>query len=59
MFVIFVNFNTGYYSKGTIIKNKDKISRKYKKEYFVYDILVLVSIIYYIFAKKMSLYFHF
>ena len=27
---IFINFNTGFYSKGTIIMDKNEISKKYK-----------------------------
>lgn len=39
---IILNFNTGYYSKGVIIKKRSKIFKHYVKGSFCWDLIVIV-----------------
>ena len=42
---IFINFNTGYYDKGTLVSDRVKISKKYLRTSFIFDGISLIPII--------------
>ena len=42
---IFVNFNTGYYKKGTLISGRKNIAKHYIKRSFFFDVLSFIPII--------------
>lgn len=41
---IFINFNTGFYYKGTLVSDRVKISKKYLRTSFIFDGISLIPI---------------
>lgn len=41
-----IRLNTGYYNKGNLVIDKKKILKKYRKTFFIYDMMGIWGIIF-------------